>query len=79
MRTYSPRLRGGLDMIRKEAWSFYRTIFGVRLCWELEEHKGPKGMHDTRALFFPQKYVGVESGPFSSLTFSYTRGTRVPG
>ena len=28
-------------MIRKEAWSFYRTIFGVRLCWELEEPKGP--------------------------------------
>ena len=33
---------GGLDVIRKEAWSFYRTIFGVRLCWELEEPKGPK-------------------------------------
>ena len=28
---------------RKEAWSFYRTISGVRLCWELEEPKGPKG------------------------------------
>ena len=27
----------------KEAWSFYRTISGVRLCWELEEPKGPKG------------------------------------
>ena len=24
-------------MIRKEAWSFYRTDPGVRLCWELEE------------------------------------------
>ena len=35
--------RGGLDVIRKEAWSFYRTISGVRLCWELEEPKGPKG------------------------------------
>ena len=34
---------GGLDVIRKEAWPFYRTISGVRLCWELEEHKGPKG------------------------------------
>jgi hypothetical protein len=33
----------GLDVIRKEAWSFYRTISGVRLCWELEEPKGPKG------------------------------------
>ena len=30
-------------MIRKEAWSFYRTISGVRLCWELEEPEGPKG------------------------------------
>jgi hypothetical protein len=27
----------------KEAWPFYRTIPGVRLCWELEEPKGPKG------------------------------------
>ena len=32
-----------MDVIRKEAWLFYRTIFGVRLCWELEEPKGPKG------------------------------------
>ena len=30
-------------MIRKEARPFYRTISGVRLCWELEEPKGPKG------------------------------------
>ena len=30
-------------MIRKEAWSFYRKSSGVRLCWELEEPKGPKG------------------------------------
>ena len=35
---------GGLDVIRKEAWSFYRTISGVRLCWELEEPEGPKGI-----------------------------------
>ena len=28
---------------RKEAWSFYRTISGVRLCSELEKPKGPKG------------------------------------
>ena len=33
---------GGPDVIRKEAWSFYRTISGARLCWELEEPKGPK-------------------------------------
>ena len=31
------------DVIRKEAWPFYRTSSGVRLCWELEEPKGPKG------------------------------------
>jgi len=30
---------GGLDV---EAWPFYRTISGVRLCWELDEPKGPK-------------------------------------
>ena len=33
---------GGPDATRKEAWPFYRTISGVRLCWELEEPKGPK-------------------------------------
>ena len=32
----------GLDVIRKEAWPFYKTISGVRLCWVLEEPKGPK-------------------------------------
>jgi len=37
--------KGGLDVIRKEAWPFYRTISGVRLCWELEEPKGPKGCY----------------------------------
>ena len=30
-------------MIRKEAWLFFRTISGVRLCWVLKEPKGPKG------------------------------------
>jgi hypothetical protein len=30
-------------VIRKEAWPFYRTISGVRLYWELEEPKEPKG------------------------------------
>ena len=30
-------------MIRREAWLFCRTSSGVRLCWELEEPKGPKG------------------------------------
>ena len=32
----------GLDVIRKGSWSFYRTISNVRLCWELEEPRGPK-------------------------------------
>ena len=35
------------DVIRKEAWPFYRTSSGVRLCWELEEPKGPKGSTET--------------------------------
>jgi len=34
---------GGLDRIRNEAWPFCRTSSGVRLCWELEEPKGPTG------------------------------------
>ena len=37
-------MKGALDVIRKEAWPFYRTSSGVRLCWELEEPKGPNGM-----------------------------------
>ena len=39
-------------MIRKEAWPFYSTIFGVRLCWELEEPKGLK-----------REAVGADSTP----------------
>ena len=35
--------RGGPGVIRKEAWPFYRSVPGVRLCWELEEPRGPKG------------------------------------
>ena len=34
---------GGPDVIRKEAWPFYRAISSVRLCWELEESKEPEG------------------------------------
>ena len=41
---------GGPDVIRKEAWPFYRTISGVRLCWELEEPKGPTGVGGVRLL-----------------------------
>ena len=47
-------------MIRKEAWSFCRTISGVRLCWELEEPKGPKGFLQTLAEI-------THRGPFHSL------------
>ena len=39
---------GGLDVIRKEAWPFYSTGSGVRLCWELEEPEGPKAHEETR-------------------------------
>ena len=41
-----PDLRGNMaptgrpDVIRKEAWPFYRTISGVRLCEELEKPEG---------------------------------------
>jgi hypothetical protein len=31
-----------LDVIRKEAWPFYRTISDVRRCWQLEKSKGPR-------------------------------------
>ena len=34
---------GLTDVIRKEAWSFHRTISGVRLCWVLEESEGLEG------------------------------------
>ena len=34
---------GGLDMIRMEARSICRTSSSLRLDWELEEPKGPKG------------------------------------
>ena len=36
---------GGPNVIRKEAWAFYRTILSVRLCWELEEPKGTQGQN----------------------------------
>jgi len=57
------RCRGGPDVIRKAAWPFYRTISGVRLCWELEEPKGPQGSvafrHDQSCAAMPgtRKYV----------------------
>ena len=49
--------RGGrLDVIRKEACSSYRTIFGVRLCWELEEPKGSKGLRRLINMPFPSLF-----------------------
>ena len=44
---------GEPDVIRKEAWSFYRTSSGVRLCWELEEPKGPNGLNYGWSLAVP--------------------------
>ena len=35
---------GELDVIRKEAWPFYRMISSVRLCWEIEKSEGSQGM-----------------------------------
>jgi len=51
-----PVRAGGPDVIRKEAWSFYRTSSGVRLCWELEEPKGPKGDRPPCAACACQKF-----------------------
>ena len=35
-------------MIRKDAWPFYKTTSDVRLCWEIEEVRGPKGRNAHR-------------------------------
>jgi len=43
------RVEDSSDVIRKKAWPFYRTISGVRLCWELEEPKGSQGPKRLRA------------------------------
>ena len=46
--TKAPKPAGlAVDVIREEAWPFYRTSSGVRLCWELEEPKGPNGPSGT--------------------------------
>ena len=62
-----------LDVIRKEAWPFYRTSSGVRLCWELEEPKGFKGFsipwRQGRPLLpgrpGESRSCAAEAGPFS--------------
>jgi len=51
-------------VIRKEAWSFYRTISGVRLCWELEETKGPNGRTADALSLWRDKWT-APSGPLS--------------
>ena len=49
-------------MIRKEAWPFYRTIFSVCLCWELEEPEGPKGQEGLASRGRPlQGYLAYEA------------------
>ena len=50
----------GLDVVRKEAWSFYRTISDVRLCWELEEPHRP---HSLPFISFPFVPASLASGP----------------
>ena len=56
LRTVSGRARLGRE--QKEAWPFYRTISGVRLCWEREEPEGPKGSHLCRLRIFG--YLGLD-------------------
>jgi len=55
---------GGLDVVRKEAWPWCRTILGVRLCWELGEPKGPKGNTKTTASH-PQRQLSAPHPPFT--------------
>ena len=47
-------------MIRKEAWSFYITSYGVRLCWELEEPKGPKALQDSSGALVRWCFVKIK-------------------
>jgi hypothetical protein len=49
--------KGGLDVIRKESWPFYKTSSGVRLCWELEKPKGPTCVHIVHT--YMQLYTSV--------------------
>ena len=49
-------------MIRKEAWSFYRTISVVRICGELEEPKGPQGRSHFEILSGSTRYTQCLQG-----------------
>ena len=62
-------------MIRKEAWPFYRTISGVRLCWELEEPKGPTGAFPDSALARLLRGEAAASAPRTPLLLARTRET----
>ena len=53
--------RQGLDVIQTEAWRFYRTLSGVRLCWELEEPQGPEGP-DKDSSHFPGRVITSVEG-----------------
>ena len=71
-------------MIKKEVWPFYRTISSVRLCWELEEPKGPEGPKGTSVIrnSAPPRTLQKENaeGPLAALrgrAIFYERGTPV--
>ena len=57
---------GGLDVIRKEAWPFYRTISGVRLCWDLEEPEEPEGFSDLQGM---QYWITTGSGALERVPY----------
>ena len=51
-------------MIPKGLWSFYRTIFGARLCRELEESKesqGPMGVGEESSTRLLEAIQRIES------------------
>ena len=60
--------QGCINVIRREAWSYYRTISGVRLCWVLEEPQGPKGP-------IPRGRDASHTGPPSILNTGYLAHT----
>eukprot|EP00290_Baffinella_frigidus_P044710 CAMPEP_0180281724 /NCGR_PEP_ID=MMETSP0988-20121125/9377_1 /TAXON_ID=697907 /ORGANISM="non described non described, Strain CCMP2293" /LENGTH=57 /DNA_ID=CAMNT_0022253773 /DNA_START=294 /DNA_END=464 /DNA_ORIENTATION=- len=43
---HTERTPGVAPVRRKEAWLFCRTSSDARLCCQLEEPKGPKGLTD---------------------------------
>ena len=51
-------------MIRKEAWLFYRTSSGVRLCWELGEPQGRTGLGRDEFASRSDSYSSHSYGPW---------------